>query len=130
MSHLTERRVYFAALVFCALCVAYFYVLDRVLFSSARFSPIFRVLLTSYDVKAAWLVLGICLLAALWNRPIPVLRLVDFIGEHPCGLALVSAAAIGAAARFSVRACVNAKVIARLLFPGNAKAPWCSDMDH
>jgi len=98
MSHFTERRVYFAALVFCALCVAYFYLLDRVLFSSARFSPIFRVLLSSYDVKAAWLVLGICLLAAFWNRPIPVLRLVDFIGEHPCGLALVSAAAIGAGA--------------------------------
>jgi hypothetical protein len=97
VSHFTERRVYIAALAFCALCVAYFYVLDRLWFSSVRFSPIFRFLLTSFDVKAAWLVLGICLLAAFWNRPIPVLRMVDFIGEHPCGFALAGGAAIGAA---------------------------------
>jgi hypothetical protein len=98
MSHLTERRVYFAALAFCALCVTYFYMLDHLLFSSARFSPIFQFLLTRYDVKAAWVALGICLFAALWNRPGPVLWLVDALGNHPFRLALASAAAIGAAA--------------------------------
>lgn len=95
---MTERRLYFAALAFCALCVAYFYVLDRGLFSSARFSPIFRFLLLSYDAKAAWLVLGVCVLAGFWNRPTPMVRFADLIGEHPFGLALASAAAIGAVA--------------------------------
>jgi hypothetical protein len=97
-SDATERRIAFAAVAFCALCVAYFFMLDHLLFSSADFSPIFRFLLTNFDVKAAWIVLGIALFATLWSRPTPVARIAHFIGKHPFGLAFASAAAIGSAA--------------------------------
>jgi hypothetical protein len=84
--------MYSAGVLLCALCVAYFYALDRVLFSSAHFSPIFRLLLTAYDWRTAWLVLAIGCLAVLWNRPGPLLRLVDFLGEHPYSIVLASVA--------------------------------------
>jgi hypothetical protein len=85
---LTDRRIYSAGVLLCALCLAYFYALDRVLFSSAYFSPIFRLLLTAYDSRTAWLALAIGGLAALWKRPAPILRLVDFLGEHPYSIVL------------------------------------------
>jgi hypothetical protein len=87
-----DRRVRLAGILICAVCVAYFYALDRVLFSSAHFSRIFRLLLTTQDFPSAWLALAVCLLAALWNRPAPILRLVDFAGNHPYSLAFVSGA--------------------------------------
>jgi hypothetical protein len=95
---LTDRRIHLAGVLLCAICLAYFYLLDHVLFSSAHFSPIFRLLLTVYDSRTSWLALAICLLAALWNRPAPILRLVEFFGEHPYPIALASVAltALGA----------------------------------
>lgn len=67
----------------CALGVGYFYLLDRILFSDMRFSPIFRFLLTMYDSEAAWLALAVCIFATFWNRCAPILRWVDFLGNHP-----------------------------------------------
>jgi hypothetical protein len=92
LSRLTGRHVILAGAVLCALCVAYLYLLDHILFLSHHFSPIFRFLLTRYDVNAAWFGLVVCLLASLWNRPTPILRCVDFIGQHPFGLALAATA--------------------------------------
>jgi hypothetical protein len=92
--NLTDRRIHLTGVLLCAMCLAYFYLLDRVLFSSAHFSPIFRVLLTVYDSRTAWLALAICLLAALWNRPAPILRLVELFGKHPYLIALTSVALI------------------------------------
>lgn len=91
---MTDRRIKLAGLLLSVICLAYFYLLDRVLFSSAHFSPIFRALLTVYDVQTAWLALAICLLGALWSRPEPILRLVQFFARHPGSVALASAAAI------------------------------------
>ena len=93
-----ERGVRVAGLALCAACVAYFCLLDRIIFSSAHFSPIFRDLLTRYDLHAAWLALVICILAALWRRPVPILRLVDFIARHPIGIALATAAVLAVGA--------------------------------
>jgi hypothetical protein len=90
----TDVRIRMVGVSLCALCVAYFYLLDRVGFSSAHFSLIFRFLLTDYDSGAAWLAMAICLLAILWNRPAPVSRLVDFFGQHPYLIALASTALI------------------------------------
>ncbi len=84
----------------CAACVAYFYLVDHILFSSVRFSPIFRFLLATYDVRAAWLALGVSLLAALWARPAPILRLVDFMGRHPIELGLATMAVVSLGAIF------------------------------
>jgi hypothetical protein len=91
---LSDRRVKVAAVSLSALCLAYFYALDRVLFSSAHFSPIFRLLLTVYDFRAAWLALAVGVLAAVWNRPAPILRVVDFLGNHPVFMALAGMAMI------------------------------------
>jgi hypothetical protein len=89
-----DRRIRLTGVLFSAMCVAYFNVLDRYLLSSAHFSPIFRQLLTVYDSRAAWLGLAIGCLAAVWNRPAPLLRLVDAVGRHPYGLSAASTAMI------------------------------------
>jgi hypothetical protein len=91
---LTDRRINLAGVLLCAVCLAYFYVLDRVLFSSAHFSPIFRLLLTVYDLRTAWLALAICFMAAVWSRPAPILGLVEFFGKHPYSISLASVAMI------------------------------------
>lgn len=94
----TDVRVRIAGVSLCALCVAYFYLLERIGFSRAHFSLIFWFLLTNYDSRAAWLAMAICLLAILWNRPAPISRLVEFLGEHPHLIALASTALIAAGA--------------------------------
>jgi hypothetical protein len=78
--------------------VAYFYLLDRVALSSASFSPIFRYLLTVYDARTAWVELAICLLAALWSRPTPILRLIEVLAQYPYSFSLAGTAlmALGA----------------------------------
>jgi hypothetical protein len=86
----TGTRLILAGVGLCALGVAYFYLLDRLLFSGMRFSLIFRFLLTTYDFETAWLVLAVCIFAAFWNRSAPILRLVDFLGKHPLWLASAS----------------------------------------
>ena len=98
LSRFTERDLRATGLALCAACVGYFYLLDRAVFSSAHFSPIFHDLLTKDDLPAAWLALVICALASLWKRPVPILRLVDVIGQHPIriSLATVAALAVGA----------------------------------
>jgi hypothetical protein len=98
LSRFTERDVRATALALCAACVGYFYLLDRILFSSAHFSAIFRDLLTRYDFHAAWLAFAICISACLWRRPAPILRLVDFIGQHPIGIALMTTAVLAVGA--------------------------------
>lgn len=78
-----DRKVELIGILFCVLCLAYFYIVDRIVFSSADFSVIFRSLLLIYDIKVAWLAVATCFLAAIWNRPIPVLRLIDFLSTRP-----------------------------------------------
>jgi hypothetical protein len=89
---LTERHLNWVAILLSAICLAYFSALDRFLFSSAHFSPIFRLLLGVYDSRTAWLALTICVLAAIWKRPGPMLRLADYFGNHPYSVALASMA--------------------------------------
>jgi hypothetical protein len=98
LSYFTERHVRAAALALCVACVAYFYLLDRIVFSSAHFSPIFRLLLTKYDLQAAWLALAVCLFGVLWDRPAPILRFVDFIGQNPIALSLATSATLAVGA--------------------------------
>lgn len=91
----SERRVILTAVVFCTSCVAYFYLLDHFLFSSAGFSPIFIFLLSTFDRETGWLSLAVCLIAVVWNRPAPVLRLVNFFGNHPVSIALGCSVVLG-----------------------------------
>jgi hypothetical protein len=81
-----------------ALCLAYFYLVDGTLFSTAGFAPIFKFLLIHYDVQSAWAALGVCALAAAWRRPAPVLILVDAIARHPAPVVITAAIAFSSGA--------------------------------
>jgi hypothetical protein len=100
LTRVTARRIPLIGMLFSVMCLAYFYALDRVMFSSAHFSPIFQRLLTVEDLDVAWLAVAICLLAALWNRPNPILRLIEFLGERPHSVAIASAATFALGALF------------------------------
>jgi hypothetical protein len=86
---LSARRVKAAGIVLGIACVAYFYVLDRIGFSSVSFSPIFRMLLKR-DSATAWVALAICGLAATWTRSEPITKLVAFLGAHINSVAVAS----------------------------------------
>lgn len=94
MIELRVNRVIWASILLAVSCVAYFQMLDRVVFSSAKFSPIFRLLLTTYDDRTAWVTAVICILAAVWKYPRPALIVVEFLARHPICVALGAAAAI------------------------------------
>jgi len=66
----------------CA-CLGYFYMLNYVWFSSASMAPIFVFLIRKFDVDAAKLGVLVCLIALVWKRPAPILRLIDRLGAHP-----------------------------------------------
>jgi len=93
------QRLIWVGTSLAAMCLPYFYLLDRILFSSAGFSSIFRFLLAP-DLKAAWIGFAVCGLAALWNRPTPILRIAEFLGRRPYWVAAVSVVlfALGAVA--------------------------------
>ncbi len=80
------------------LCLGYFYMLDRWVFSTRGFSPIFALLLAVYDARAAWLSVLICAMALLWSRAAPIRGLAGFVGRHalPCIVAIVAALALAA----------------------------------
>ncbi len=94
------RRLQWGGIGLTALCVAYFYLLDHWVFSTARFSPIFRFLLTMHDFTTAWLALAVCFFAVFWNHPAPILRLVDYLGTHPVQLATATVIVIAGGCLF------------------------------
>jgi hypothetical protein len=85
------RTVIFAALLGSLLALGYFYTPERML-STRHMSPIFRHLLLADDARTAWLTLSVCVLAACWRYPAPILRLVDGIGRH--AMAVVAGAIV------------------------------------
>jgi hypothetical protein len=88
LTGIISRRALGFGVFLSAACLAYFYALDRVIFSSAGFSPIFRYLLKP-DSRTAWIAAVICLFAMLWNRPASILRLVEFLAERAAWVALM-----------------------------------------
>ena len=85
------QRVIWVGTSLAVMCLAYFHMLDHILFTSTAFSPIFRFLLAP-DSKAAWIGLAICCMAALWNRPAPILRVVDFLSARASWVVAASVA--------------------------------------
>lgn len=83
------RQLVLICVLSSAICLAYFYMLDRAFFSSVSFSPIFQFLLTAYDAQIAWISIAVCSLAALWNRPRLILKLVDLLASRPIGLSII-----------------------------------------
>jgi hypothetical protein len=68
--------------------------LDHAVFSSAKFSPIFRFLLTAYDSRTALVTAAVCVAAAMWKYPRPILIVVEYLARHPVLTALGTVAAI------------------------------------
>jgi hypothetical protein len=85
------QRAIWLGIFLCAACLAYFQALDHILFSSSGFSAIFQFLLMP-DGKTAWIAVVICLLAVFWNRPGPVFRLIEFLGERAVWVTLLCVA--------------------------------------
>ncbi|MDP9008830.1 MAG: hypothetical protein M3N91_09015 [Pseudomonadota bacterium] len=68
--------------LFTTIVLAYFYATDNYFFSTRRTTPIFRHLLMVDDSKTAWLTLAVCIMAAFWKNPMPLLKVIDFVGLH------------------------------------------------
>jgi hypothetical protein len=69
--------VLLAAIVLAYLCAAHYHS-----FPMRRMSPIYQHLLMVDDFKTSWLALGICVVAAFWKNPVPLLKVVDFVGSR------------------------------------------------
>jgi hypothetical protein len=77
--HTADRRIVVWGVLFTTIVLAYFFAADNY-FSSRRMTPIFRHLLMVDDSKTAWLTFAVCIVAAFWKNPIPVLKIIDFVG--------------------------------------------------
>jgi hypothetical protein len=90
LGRVTGRYLVPSTLFVSLCCLAYFYLVDRIIFSTAVFVPIFRFLLTVYDAQTAWLAVGVCIVAAAWRRPAPILVVVDAFARYPRAVMVVS----------------------------------------
>ncbi|MGP0087966.1 MAG: hypothetical protein ACLP0B_30760, partial [Steroidobacteraceae bacterium] len=88
MTHSDRPWSVYLGMALCILCIAYFSALDCGLLSSASFTPMFRLLLRSYDADTAWIGGAVCLLALSWKHSAPVLKLVDVLAAHRGWVAL------------------------------------------
>ena len=79
--------------LFTTLMLAYFYAVDRFVFSDRAMSRIFQYLLMVDDFDTAWWALAICVLAAAWRDPAPFTRLAEIIGRH-AGLVVIATVVI------------------------------------
>ncbi len=84
------RMVIVLGILLSMFALAYFYAVDHHVLSTRYMSQIFRRLLLVEDAKTAWMSLGVCVLAACWPYPAPIVKLVDSIGKH------VAAVVVGA----------------------------------
>src|ERR1700722_8805847 len=93
-----ERRIVVLAVLLTTIVLAYFYAADNYFFSTRRMTPIFRHLLMVDDSKTAWLTLAVCIMAAFWKNPTPILKVIDFVGSHVTTIvtATVALLALGA----------------------------------
>jgi hypothetical protein len=82
------------------IALAYFYAADNYYFSTRLMSQIFQYLLMVNDFNTAWLTLGVCIMAACWKNPVPILKIVDFLAARVAAVAMVSVALLALGALF------------------------------
>lgn len=87
-----DRRIVALGVLFTAIVLTYFFAADKYVLSTGRMTPIFRHLLIVDDSKTAWLTFAVCLVAAFWENPIPILKVVDFVGLRITALAAATVA--------------------------------------
>jgi hypothetical protein len=80
--------------------LAYYFAVAHNLLSVRKMAPIFQRLLIVDDFKTAWLTFGICILAAAWKRPAPILKVADFMGSHIIATVAGTIGLLGAGALF------------------------------
>jgi hypothetical protein len=95
-----ERRIVALGVLLTTIVLAYFYAADNDFFSTRRMTPIFRHLLMVDDSKTAWLTLAVCIVAAFWKNPMPLLKVIDFFGLHVTSVVAATAAALALGAVF------------------------------
>jgi hypothetical protein len=98
--HIAERRIILLGVLFTTIVLAYFYAPDNYFFSTRRMTPIFRHLLMVDDSKTAWLTLGVCIMAAFWKNPLPLFKVVDFVGSHITTVVMATVALLALGAVF------------------------------
>jgi hypothetical protein len=98
--YLAERRIVVLGVILTAIALAYLQAANHHYLSTRRMTPIFRYLLTVDDPKTAWLTLGVCVLAAFWKNPAPLIKVIDFIGSNVNTILMASIALLGLGAVF------------------------------
>jgi len=93
-------KIVLLGLLSTAVVLAYFYAVDNYYFSTRSMSPIFAYLLMVDDFDTAWFTFAVCVLAAWWKDPAPVLAAVDFLGRHAVGVAVAAVMLLAFAAVF------------------------------
>lgn len=81
------RRVILIVTGISLLCAFYLALVARDMVYIGTVAPIFRFLLARLDGQAVWVSLLICLIALLWRRAAPVLRLANLLGRYPSSVA-------------------------------------------
>jgi hypothetical protein len=89
-NEIDDRRIVLSGVLLTTIVLAYFYAADNYYFSTRNMTPIFQFLLMVNDSSTAWLTLAVCVLAASWTNPAPILRVVDFFGVHEIAVALAT----------------------------------------
>jgi hypothetical protein len=97
---MAERRIVVLGVLFTMIVLAYFYAADNHFLITRRMSPIFQRLLMVDDSRTALLTLGVCIMAAFWKNPMPVLKVVDFVGLHVTTVVTGTVALLGLGAVF------------------------------
>ncbi len=77
-----DRRIVLAGVLLATIALSYFYCVGNFYLSASSMSPIFKYLLMVDDFNTAWLSLGICVAAACWKNPAPLVRLADLLGSR------------------------------------------------
>jgi hypothetical protein len=98
-----ERQLILFGVLFTSLVLAYFDAADNYFFSTRRMTPIFRHLLTMDDSKTVWLSLAVCIVAAFWKNPTPLLKVIDFVGSHVATVLTATVALLALGAVFIYR---------------------------
>jgi hypothetical protein len=93
--HMAERRIVVLGSILTAIALVYFQAASHHYLSTRRMTLIFQYFLTVDDPKTAWLTLGVCVLAAFWRNPVPLLKIVDFVGSNVKTIVMTSVALLG-----------------------------------
>jgi hypothetical protein len=96
----TDRRMVLLGVLLTTIALAYFYAADNYYFSTRYMTPIFQYLLMVNDCKTVWLTLGVCILAACWTNPAPIIKVIDFFAVHEIAVALAAVVLLALGASF------------------------------